>query len=148
MTERGLVRLSWAATALYAAAAAAGVVEDGVRIIALVIALVLFLAGAAGTLGALVIAAGRSRTEDIAVGSLFLFQGDVSKATQRALHGATIAQTVAAVAAASARPYSSLAFGILVPIFGVACTGLWGARHGRFPARAVARKPAGRRPQT
>lgn len=143
-----LVRLSWTATAVYAVAAGAGIVSDGARIIALLVALLLFLLGALGILVALFMAAGRSRTEDIAVGSLFLFQGDVPRTTQRALHGATLAQTVVAIAAASARPYSSLAFGILVPIFGVACTGLWGARHGRYPARPVPTSPAGRRPQT
>jgi hypothetical protein len=30
-----------------------------------------------------------------------------------------------------------VAFGILVPIFGLGLAGLWGARHGVFEARSV-----------
>jgi hypothetical protein len=34
-----------------------------------------------------------------------------------------------------ARPFTSLAFGVLSPLFGLAMAGLWGARHGSFGAR-------------
>ena len=38
------------------------------------------------------------------------------------------------VAAASIRPFTAVAFGILAPMLGLGLMGLWGARHGRFPA--------------
>ena len=34
------------------------------------------------------------------------------------------------------RPFTPLAFGILVPMLGLGLIALWGARHGTFPARA------------
>jgi hypothetical protein len=33
------------------------------------------------------------------------------------------------------RPFSSLAFGVLVPVSGLGLMGLWGARYGTFPPR-------------
>jgi len=45
---------------------------------------------------------------------------------------------VAAFATAAARPNSSLAFGILAPLWGQGLAGLWGARHGAFPPRPAA----------
>jgi hypothetical protein len=33
--------------------------------------------------------------------------------------------------------YSPLAFGILVPVFGLGLCGLWGARYGTFEPRPV-----------
>jgi hypothetical protein len=47
-----------------------------------------------------------------------------------------------AVATAAARPFSSLAFGILAPMFGLALLALWGAVHGRFPPRVAPATPA------
>jgi hypothetical protein len=40
------------------------------------------------------------------------------------------------IATSSERPFTPLAFGLLVPMFGLACCGLWGAYHGTFPARS------------
>jgi hypothetical protein len=45
---------------------------------------------------------------------------------------------VVAFAAAALRPFTSLAFGILVPMWGLALAGVWGARHGTFGPRVVA----------
>ena len=52
--------------------------------------------------------------------------------------GGAAAQAVVAVATAAVRPYSPLAFGILVPLWGLGLAGLWAARHGTFPQRKVA----------
>jgi hypothetical protein len=52
------------------------------------------------------------------------------------------AQVVVAVATAAARPFTTLAFGVLVPVFGVGLNGLWAARHGRFPPRPVPEPPS------
>ena len=41
-------------------------------------------------------------------------------------------QTVVGLATASVRPFTSLAFGTLVPIFGIGMMGLWTARNGEF----------------
>ena len=39
------------------------------------------------------------------------------------------------VAAASIRPYTEVAFGILAPMFGLGLMGVWGGRYGEFPPR-------------
>jgi hypothetical protein len=46
-----------------------------------------------------------------------------------------VIQVAVAVATAAARPFSELAFGVLVPLFGMALLALWSARHGTFPRR-------------
>jgi hypothetical protein len=37
--------------------------------------------------------------------------------------------------AAGLRPYTAVAFGVLVPMFGLGLTGLWAVRSGTFPPR-------------
>ena len=44
-------------------------------------------------------------------------------------------QVVVALLTASIRLYTPLAFGILVPMWGLGLAGLWGARYGTFPPR-------------
>jgi hypothetical protein len=44
-------------------------------------------------------------------------------------------EVVVAFTTAGLRPYTNLAFGILVPIYGLALVGLWGATRGRYEAR-------------
>jgi hypothetical protein len=52
-----------------------------------------------------------------------------------ALLGSLAVEVVVALATAAARPYTSVASGILVPVYGLALCGLWAARHGRFAPR-------------
>ena len=47
------------------------------------------------------------------------------------------AEVVVALATASARPFTSLAFGILAPVFALGLAGLWGARFGTFGPRSA-----------
>jgi hypothetical protein len=44
-------------------------------------------------------------------------------------------QVVVAVAVASVRPFTALAFSVLVPMLGLGLMALWAARHGRFPPK-------------
>ena len=57
------------------------------------------------------------------------------------LIGSFAAQVVVGVATASARPFTTLAFGILVPVHALAHTGLWAARYGRFGPRRTPNGP-------
>jgi hypothetical protein len=102
---------------------------------ALVVALALFGLGIVLFFAAYLRAIARSRSVVISVVGVYLLAGSAPRAVQLRLLGALAVQIVVAVATAAARPFSSLAFGILVPMFGIACTGLWGARHGAFPER-------------
>ena len=120
-------RVAWRATGLFAITAMAGVLFEGLRLTAAVVALALFAAGAVMMAAALVIAAGRSRTDAIDIGGLFFSQAP------KTLRLAMAAQAVIGLVTATLQ--ASAAFGVLVPIFGLGLCGLWGARHGTYPAR-------------
>jgi hypothetical protein len=136
-----IVRASWLGTALFGATAAlAAVVPASVvpaaDVAALLVALALFVAGTVAFFAAYFRAVSRSRTERIGVLALFFLEGQVApKEVRRLLLGSFGVQVAVAVATAAARPNTSLAFGILVPVYGLALAGLWGARHGTFAAR-------------
>ncbi|MGH9282335.1 MAG: hypothetical protein ACRD0S_05305, partial [Acidimicrobiales bacterium] len=53
-----------------------------------------------------------------------------------------------ALVAAGVRPNSSLAFGVLAPLWGQGLAALWAARHGTFPPRTPPPALAGRDPHT
>ena len=78
----------------------------------------------------------RSRYSVISVAGVYLMTGGVApNPVRRTLYGALAAQIVVALATASIRPYTSLAFGVLVPLLGLSLCGLWSAAHGEFPGR-------------
>jgi hypothetical protein len=56
---------------------------------------------------------------------------------RRHLTAALAVQVAAALTVASLRPFTSAAFAILVPMYGLGLAGLWGARHGRFGPRSA-----------
>jgi hypothetical protein len=133
---RELVNASWAGTgAFVATAAGAAAFPDLLRIPALVVALVLFAVGCACFLWGFGVAVSRSRTDEIGIGGLFFLAGTAPAEARRPLLAALVIQIVAAFATAAVRPFTTLAFGILVPVFGLGITGLWGARHGTFAPR-------------
>ena len=53
------------------------------------------------------------------------------------LLGALAVQVVVAVATAAVHPFTSQAFAVLAPMFGLGMAGLWGARYGHFEARTT-----------
>jgi hypothetical protein len=137
-----VVRASLAGTAAFVVAAvAAATVPDALAVPAAVLDLVLFALGLAAFVAALVRAAGRSRREELSVSGLFLLSGSAPADVRRALLGALAVQTVVALATAGVRPFTPLAFGVLVPTFGLGACGLWAARSGSFPARKPLRRP-------
>jgi hypothetical protein len=141
---RDLVRASWWGTALYSAVAVAATVwpEAGAPAV-VAVSLLLFLGGSVAFLWGYFVALERSRTELIGVGGLFFLAGCAPPSVQRSMMLSLGIQTTVAVVTASLRLYTALAFGILVPMWGLGLAGLWGARHGVFPQRpdVRARKP-------
>jgi hypothetical protein len=112
------------------------IVLGGTRVVGVVVALVLFAIGCFAFLTAYALAIGRSRTDEIGVANLyFLSGGTAPKAVSLRMNAALAVQIVVAVATASARPFTTLAFGILVPMYGLGLNGVWGARYGRFGRR-------------
>lgn len=135
---RRIIEASWVGTALFVVTALAATVAVGpARSVAVAVALGLFAVGCLLFLWAFWLAVQRSRTEEIGIGGLFFLAGkDTAPARPKwLLLGSLSLEVVTAIVTASIRPYTSLAFGLLVPVFGLACTGLWGARYGRFGPR-------------
>jgi hypothetical protein len=135
-TDDPLIRVSLAGTAVFVVVAvAAAVAPDSLAVVAVVLDLVLFVAGCVAFAVTLLAAAARSRTDEISLAGIWWLTGTAPAPVRRALLGAFGVQVVVALATAFARPFTGLAFGILVPVFGLGLAGLWGARRGSFPSR-------------
>ena len=146
----GLIAASFAGTgALGVTAIAAAIAPRTLDAPALVVALAMFFGGTGAFAWAYVIAVGRSRTEAVAIGGVFGLAGGSTPAPVRVkLLGSLAAEVVLAVVTAAVRPYTSLSFGILAPMWGLGIAGVWGARHGGYPPRpADPRRRAPRRPE-
>lgn len=124
-------------TAVFTAVTVLGVVVDSrvSRYAVIVVDLGLFALGCVAFLAALYLGAQRSRESDMTMAGWWFLSGSAPTSVRSTLLGALAVQTVVAFAGAAARPFTALAFGILVPTLAVALCGLWGARHGYFPQR-------------
>lgn len=136
----GIVQASGVGTVLFAATAGLAAAVPEADLAALVVALVLFAGGTGAFAAALVRAAGRSRREELTMAGVFFLEG-APGAVRRLLLGSLAVEVVVAFVTAGVRPNSSLAFGILAPVWGQGLAGLWGARHGTFPPRRPGRRP-------
>ena len=146
-----IVQTNLIGTAAFAASAvvAAAVFTNPVRIVAVVVALALFAIGIFGFIWSYITAVQRSRSDNIAVAQLyFLAGGSTPNRIKRLMTSALFVQMVVALATAIARNRtdgragSTLAFGILVPMFGLGLNGLWCSKHGSFSERQVASAPS------
>jgi hypothetical protein len=132
----GIIAFSWAATGIFAAAATiATLLPDEAARAAAVVDLVLFAIGVVAFLWAYAIAVSRSRTDAVSIAGLYFLSGSAPKEVRVRLLAPCALQVVIAIVSASIRPYTAVAFGILVPILGLGLAGLWGARYGTFPPR-------------
>ena len=121
----------------------AAITPSAAQVPALTVALVLFAIGMIIFLVAYIVAIGRSRYAVISVVGVYFMSGGVApKEVRVSLLGALGVQIVVGVATAAVRPYTSLAFGVLVPLFGLAMCGLWSATSGVFPAHGGDPGPA------
>ena len=139
MPGRRLIQISIAGTVLFTLVSVLEVILMGwTRPVAVAIDLGLFAVGCTAFLAAYAIAIGRSRTEEIGVASLYLLTNKVAPNPVRLrLLGAFGVQCVVAITAASVRPFTTAAFSVLVPMFGLGLNGVWAARHGTFAPRRV-----------
>jgi uncharacterized membrane protein YqjE len=117
--------------------------ERWAQVLVGVVSMVLFVIGAVGCLWAYVNALERSRVDDIGVANLYLLTGPTAPTpVKRRLTLALAAQVVVALVGAivgavglSGNQVNAMAFGILVPMFGLAINALWSVRHGSFGPR-------------
>lgn len=152
-----LVRLDVAGTVLFLGSLTVAVPMRADRfgqVLIGVVSIVLFAVGVATSLWSYVSALERSRTEEVGVANLYLLTGSTAPtAVKRTMSLALAAQVVAALAGASVGVASlegdqvnALAFGILVPMFGIGMNGMWAARYGSYgPRIAAGSKPTNRR---
>ena len=126
----------WATGAFVVVSVLAAAWPDTFLPLSVPVDLLLFAAGCAAFLWAYALAIGRSRYETVTMAGLFfLSEGVAPPRVTRLLRGALAVQVVVAVAAASVRPFTALAFSVLVPMLGLGLMALWAARHGRFPPK-------------
>ncbi|HEY5155107.1 MAG TPA: hypothetical protein VIJ47_10265 [Acidimicrobiales bacterium] len=143
---RRIVQASWLGTGLLVATAIPAAIAPHTFVsAAVIVSLLLFLAGTVAFVWAYLVAIGRSRTDLIGMGGLFFLAGSAPRAVQRSLWASLAVEVVVAVATASARPFTPLAFGVLAPMFGLGVMGLWGAKFGTFPPRPPDPARPGRR---
>ena len=122
--------------AIVATSAVAAAVPDTFGVVHAGLSVILFVIGTGAMLWAYALGVSRSRTDLVSIPGLFFLAGDVAPpTTRRALRIATAVEIVAVVVAASFRPYTEVAFGILAPMFGLGLMGTWGGRYGEFPER-------------
>ena len=103
-----------------------------------VLSCALFVVGCVTFLMAYALAVSRSRHEALGIGGIYFLDRRARRRCVRfRLLAALGVQVAVAVAAASVRPFTAAAFGVLAPMFGLGLAGLWGSRYGMFPARAA-----------
>ena len=134
-TGQTVVRASWAGTAVFTIAAVVAVARGEAETVFASVSLVLFGLGLVAFVWSFGRAVVRSQEEEIAVASLWFLTGSAPPAIRRSLLASAAVEVVVALAAASLRPFTPLAFGILVPVYGLGLCGVWAGRHGRFPVR-------------
>ncbi|HRE02933.1 MAG TPA: hypothetical protein PLV68_16655, partial [Ilumatobacteraceae bacterium] len=139
-----IVRLDLIGTGIFTATAvvAAIVFTPVFRVIGVVVALTLFAIGVVTFLWSYWTAVQRSRTENISVTQLYFLAGGttptpVKRTMNLLLAGQCVVGLVTAIARSDTdgRYGSTLAFGILVPVFGLGLNGLWCAQFGNFAPR-------------
>lgn len=134
-----LVRASLAGTVLFTVTAVVAVFVDSARGVAAVVALGLFFLGILAFFAAYFRAVLRSRSEVLGVGGIYFLSGSAPRNVRVILLGSIAVQVVVGIVTASVtasiRPFTPLAFGLLVPMYGLGVAGLWGAFHGKYPER-------------
>ena len=128
-----LIVASWVGTGLLALVVVAGLVAlDAVAPLVVAVSGLLFVAGTVAFFIAYAGAVGRSRHELIGIGGLYFMAGTAPRPVRRSMMGSFGLEVALVVVAVAVRPFSSLVFTSLAPIYGLGLAGWWVARHGTF----------------
>jgi len=141
-----IVRTDLLGTAAFLVALAVGLPfksDRWAQVVVIVVSLVLFAVGVAATLWAYARALDLSRVRNVGVANLYLLTGGTApRGVKRLMSGALALQVVAAIVGASVgmsglqeSQLNPLAFGVLVPMFGIGMNGAWAARYGSYGPR-------------
>jgi hypothetical protein len=136
LAGEAIINGSFAGTAVYTTLAVLGAsFPDSFAIPTAVVSGGLFVIGCVVFFWAYAVAVSRSRTNLIGIGGLYFLAGTAPKVVRFRLRLSLGIEILAATVSASIRPFTPMAFGFLVPVFGLGMCGLWGARHGTFEPR-------------
>ena len=131
-----LIVASWVAAAAVTLTGLAGWAFGGpFEIVALIVSLTLFFAGMVICTIGFVVAASRSRRDQLDLGRLALLTGVAPRRVRNSLFGALVVQIIGGLLPAIATKGLELDFGTLVPLVGVGLIFWWGAAYGDFPPR-------------
>lgn len=134
---RGLVVASWAGTGVLAVTVAAGVgALDTVAPAVVAVSAAMFLAGSVAFFLAYARAVARSRHELIGIGGLYFMAGSAPRSVRRSMMGSLWVEVALVVVAVAVKPFSSLVFTSLAPVYAIGLAGMWTSRHGAFPRKA------------
>ncbi len=137
---RWVMRLCAFGTVGFAATSvSAAVSPDSLELLNVIYSLILFAAGCVAFLWAFLVSAGRSRLEKLSVAGIYFLAGSAPSRVSWYFRILLFAMLCLAFTTAAIRPFTSLAFGVLAPMFIMGLTGLWGARWGTFPANNLSR---------
>lgn len=121
---------------------AAWLFTPGLRGMIVAVDLAMFAIGCFAFIWSYFSAVQRSRADEISVAGLFALTGGVApRRITMVMNSCLSAQVVVGLIGAivrsstDGRAGSTLAFGVLVPIFGLGLNGLWSSRLGVFPPR-------------
>ncbi len=128
-----VIRSAWIGTVVFVVATAVAAIVPSARIPAVVVDLILLIGGSGLYLWGWGVAAGRSRDNEISLWNLILLEDVAPRPVRMQLLGALAVQVI--VAAATCWITAALAFGWLVPVWGLAHCEYWGARYGVFVPR-------------
>ncbi len=142
---RAIVRLDLVGTAAFVLAGVLGAVSSAGRTVTVAVSMVLFAVGIAAFIWSFFVAAERSRADEIGVANLYLLTGPTAPRPVRRIMSIALGLQVVACLVFGAIGFAGLgddevnpmAFGILVPMFGLGLNGLWASRHGAFGPRIV-----------
>lgn len=136
---RGIFVTGWVGNGLFALTAIpVALGADSLLVVAISVALLLFLVAIGAFVYAFVGGLARSaQGENVAVANLFFLQGSAPRPVRRDFLVLFLVCLAVAAATAAWEP-----FGVLVPMLPLGLAGVWAARYGVFPPRAV---PGGRR---
>jgi hypothetical protein len=134
MPDDPVVRPAVWGTVAFAIVSLVGVTGgSGAAAFVIVFDVILFALGVLAFVRTLLVAAERSRTEELSVAGIWFLAGAPTPIRVWLL-GALAAQIVIGLAAGMAQPEPG-AFGVLVPVYGLGLCGLWSVRSGTFPPR-------------
>ncbi|NNC80845.1 MAG: hypothetical protein HKN94_11930 [Acidimicrobiales bacterium] len=129
-----LLRLQWRVTLVFVLATILNVATDGsIDLLYAIVCTVAFVFGFIGFSVGFWNGLQRSREETVTLWGLVAASSTHVPASARNTHWASIIiQLVTAVVAASLRPFTQQAFGLLVPMLGLGLAALWGSRYASF----------------